>query len=65
MSYLIERLREESCEENDQTLLMREAADELERLKKINRNLRNELCLRCGRYHDMHKGACDGCRWIV
>ena len=24
---------------------------------------RNELCLRCGRYRDAHKGACDGCRW--
>lgn len=24
---------------------------------------RNELCLKCGRYHDAHNGACDGCRW--
>lgn len=24
---------------------------------------RNELCQRCGRYHEAHKGACDGCRW--
>lgn len=26
-------------------------------------NARNELCQRCGRYHEAHKGACDGCRW--
>jgi hypothetical protein len=24
---------------------------------------RNELCQKCGRYHEAHKGACDGCRW--
>ena len=24
---------------------------------------RNELCIKCGRYHEAHKGACDGCRW--
>lgn len=23
----------------------------------------NELCLYCGKYHEAHKGACDGCRW--
>ena len=25
---------------------------------------RNELCLKCGRYHEAHNGACDGCRWM-
>ena len=29
------------------------------------RAARNELCLKCGRYHEAHKGACDGCRWKV
>ena len=24
----------------------------------------NELCLKCGVYHDEHNGACDGCRWL-
>jgi hypothetical protein len=24
---------------------------------------RNELCLKCGLYHNAHNGACDGCRW--
>lgn len=23
----------------------------------------NELCMKCGRYHDEHLGSCDGCRW--
>ena len=27
------------------------------------RAARNELCLKCGRYHESHNGACDGCRW--
>ncbi|SBV94133.1 hypothetical protein KL86CLO1_10472 [uncultured Eubacteriales bacterium] len=27
------------------------------------RAARNELCLKCGRYHEAHKSACDGCRW--
>ena len=24
----------------------------------------NELCLMCGKYHEEHLGACDGCRWL-
>ena len=49
---------------------------ENQRLRKINEKLqsqlaasqrraqdaRNELCQKCGRYRDAHKGACDGCR---
>ncbi len=23
----------------------------------------NELCLKCGAYHESYLGACDGCRW--
>lgn len=23
----------------------------------------NELCLKCGAYHESYAGACDGCRW--
>lgn len=26
-------------------------------------NCRNELCLRCGKYHDAWKGACNDCRY--
>ena len=63
IDYLIQRLREESCEEYGQTLLMREAADSLEDLRKENCTLRNELCLKCGRYREAHNGSCDGCRW--
>ena len=62
MDYLIQRLREESCEEHDLTLLMREAADSLAGLRKENCTLRNELCLKCGRYREAHNGPCDGCR---
>ena len=24
----------------------------------------NELCLKCGKYHDEYTGACNGCRWL-
>lgn len=24
----------------------------------------NELCLKCGAYHNEHNGACDDCRWL-
>lgn len=27
------------------------------------RELKNELCWRCGKYKDQHLGACDGCKW--
>ena len=23
----------------------------------------NELCLKCGSYHESYAGSCDGCRW--
>lgn len=36
---------------------------ELAASQRRERNARNELCLKCGRYHEAHKGACDGCRW--
>lgn len=26
-------------------------------------NCRDELCLRCGKYHDAWKGACNDCRY--
>ena len=37
--------------------------DELDALQSENRDLRNELCLRCGSYLEAHLGSCDGCRW--
>lgn len=36
---------------------------ESDRLRADNHTLRNELCLKCGRYGDSHNGSCDGCRW--
>ena len=49
----IDRLRMElasACKERD------EAKSELAAM-------RNELCLKCGKYREAHNGACDGCRW--
>ena len=33
------------------------------RLRKELKNCRNELCLKCGNYHESYAGACDGCRY--
>ena len=39
--------------------------DELDALREAQRSLRNELCLKCGRYREAHNGACNGCRWMA
>ena len=39
------------------------AGTEIERLKTDLHDCKNELCLYCGRYKQIHKGACEGCRW--
>jgi len=36
---------------------------ERDRLLAENRDLRNELCVLCGKFKREHEGACDGCRW--
>lgn len=36
---------------------------EIKSLRTQLRNARNELCYKCGRYHEAHNGACDGCKW--
>ena len=40
-----------------------DAARDIQELCAELRMCRNELCLKCGKYHNAHKGACDGCRW--
>ena len=40
-----------------------EAADRIEAQAKEIDALRNELCLKCGKYTLAHDGACNGCRW--
>ena len=35
----------------------------IKRLESDNADLRNELCLKCGRHKTAHLGSCDGCRW--
>lgn len=45
------------CEEADKCLdTLQQAIDEREELK-------NELCLHCGKYKNEHLGACKGCKW--
>jgi hypothetical protein len=33
------------------------------RLQREVKHCRNELCLKCGNYHESYAGACDGCRF--
>jgi len=41
-----------------------ELKDKIKRLQSELKCARNELCLRCGRYHEAHNGACDDCRFM-
>ena len=36
---------------------------EVAHLKSELKDCVNELCLKCGNYHESYLGACDGCRW--
>ena len=56
--------------QTDVSAMARDAADMIESLQaelaaaqRRAQEARNELCLKCGRYHEAHNGACDGCRW--
>lgn len=46
---------------SESTLLTAKA--EMTSLRSVLKDCVNELCLKCGSYHEAHKGACDGCRW--
>ena len=37
--------------------------DTLTRLQRDYSDLRNELCLACGKYKEAHLGLCNNCRW--
>lgn len=42
------------------------ALEQNDRIHKLGcelENCRNELCLKCGNYHQSYAGACDGCRY--
>lgn len=49
------------CKECEYDAMVLQA--ELEDVAKELLQCRNELCLKCGRYTERHKGYCDGCRW--
>ena len=38
-------------------------AKEVNRLRAIVQDMRNDLCELCGKYKMAHEGACDDCRW--
>lgn len=43
--------------------VLEEIFEEIKKLKRDNKDLRNELCMLCGKYTEAHNGACDDCRW--
>ena len=46
--------------------MMIQTANQQAALKSMRVDLKdcvNELCLKCGNYHESYLGACDGCRW--
>ena len=45
--------------------LIESLAAQLEASQRRAQDARNELCQKCGRYREAHKGACDGCRWTA
>ena len=62
-----------NAQENFEVDTMRDfdsAADLIESLQaqlaasqRRAQDARNELCLKCGRYHEAHNGSGGGCRW--
>lgn len=48
---------------SDAADLIESQAARLAEAERRERDARNEICLKCGRYREAHKGACDGCRW--
>ena len=42
---------------------LRDAESNLAASQRRAQYARNELCLKCGKYHEAHNGACNGCRW--
>jgi hypothetical protein len=64
---LIESLQAQLAAEQITSQSLRNAANgykiEFDAERKRANDARNELCLKCGRYHEAHNGACDGCRW--
>lgn len=47
----------------DQENAIKNLREQLAASQRRAQDARNELCLKCGRYHEAHNGACDGCRW--
>ena len=42
---------------------LQEALDTIDQRSKELKDLRNELCQKCGSYCTAYLGQCDGCRW--
>ena len=42
---------------------LQEALDTIDQKSKELKDLRNELCYKCGDYKTAHLGSCNGCRW--
>ena len=63
--YLAGELRNQVAHELVNVIRADLAEHEPDRLEAESnfRDCVNELCLKCGNYHESYLGACDGCRW--
>jgi hypothetical protein len=53
----------EQCPVPDEALISLAAYEDTGLSPTDIADLRNELCLKCGKYKTAHEGSCDGCRW--
>jgi hypothetical protein len=51
------------CGFEEESDLLIKFTDAYKSLQRDYSDLRNELCLACGKYKKAHLGDCNGCRW--
>ena len=64
MSELDEMLERIKKKEIDTGIQIAKLEADLDCARSDLKDCVNELCLKCGAYHNEHNGACDGCRWL-
>jgi hypothetical protein len=54
----------EANKPNDEAIrIIQEQGTRITARDNVIADLRNELCLKCGKYKTAHEGSCEGCRW--
>ena len=61
LNNVLEGIKQKEIDLNIRIVTLQAEADNL---KSELHDCVNELCLKCGSYHEEHNGACDDCRWL-